>query len=68
MGNPTRRYLIGHSMGGHITGVATEQYRNVYDGALPMCGVMGDAELFDYFLDFHLVAQALADIHAPYPS
>jgi pimeloyl-ACP methyl ester carboxylesterase len=69
VGNPTRRYLIGHSMGGHITGVASEQYRNVYDGALPMCGVMGDAELFDYFLDFQLVAQALAGIDAyPYPS
>ena len=51
VGNPTRRYLIGHSMGGHITGVAAEQYPHVYDGAGPMCGVMGDAELFDYFLD-----------------
>ena len=30
---------------------------------MPMCGVMGDAELFDYFLDFQLVAQALAGIH-----
>ena len=67
VGNPTRRYLIGHSMGGHITGVATEQYRGVYDGALPMCGVMGDAELFDYFLDYQLVAQALAGIQATYP-
>jgi len=67
VGNPTRRYLIGHSMGGHITGVASEQYPNVYDGALPMCGVMGDAELFDYFLDFQLVAQALAGIQATYP-
>jgi pimeloyl-ACP methyl ester carboxylesterase len=67
VGTPTRRYLIGHSMGGHITGVAIEQYPNVYDGAGPMCGVMGDAELFDYFLDFHMVAQALTGIHAPYP-
>jgi pimeloyl-ACP methyl ester carboxylesterase len=67
VGNPTRRYLIGHSMGGHITGVATEQYPNVFDGALPMCGVMGDAELFDYFLDFQLVAQALANIQATFP-
>ena len=54
-------------MGGHITGVGTEQYRGVYDGALPMCGVMGDAELFDYFLDFQLVAQALAGLTATYP-
>ena len=67
VGTPTRRYLIGHSMGGHITGVAIEQYPNVYDGAGPMCGVMGDAELFDYFLDFQMVAQALTGIHAPYP-
>ena len=29
-------------MGGHITGVAIEQYPNAYDGAMPMCGVMGD--------------------------
>jgi hypothetical protein len=54
-------------MGGHITGVATEQYQGIYDGALPMCGVMGDAELFDYFLDYQLVAQALAGIQATYP-
>ena len=32
-----------------------------YDGALPMCGVLGDQELFDYFLDYNLVAQDLAD-------
>jgi pimeloyl-ACP methyl ester carboxylesterase len=67
VGNPTRRYLIGHSMGGHITGVAIEQYPQVYDGAMPMCGVMGDSELFDYFLDFQLVAQALAGHQAIYP-
>ena len=67
VGNPTRRYLVGQSMGGHITGVATEQYQQVYDGALPMCGVMGDSELFDYFLDFQLVAQALAGLQATYP-
>lgn len=34
---------------------------------MPMCGVMGDAELFDYFLDLQLVAQALAGIPAQYP-
>ena len=32
-----------------------------------MCGVMGDNELFDYFLDFNLVAQALADVPAKFP-
>jgi len=64
---PQRTYLMGHSMGGHITGVAIEQYPNEYAGALPMCGVMGDTELFDFFLDFQLVAQALAGVQAQFP-
>lgn len=67
VGHPRRTYLTGHSMGGHITGVAIEQYPNAYDGAMPMCGVMGDAELFDYFLDLQLVAVQLAGIPAQYP-
>ena len=67
VGNPTRTYITGHSMGGHITGVAIEQYPYAYAGALPMCGVMGDNELFDYFLDFNLVAEALAGVQAQFP-
>jgi fermentation-respiration switch protein FrsA (DUF1100 family) len=67
VGNPSRTYITGHSMGGHITGVAIEQYPQAYAGALPMCGVMGDNELFDYFLDYNLVAQALAGIDAQFP-
>jgi hypothetical protein len=67
VGNPTRTWITGHSMGGHITGVAIEQYPQAYVGALPMCGVMGDNELFDYFLDFNLVAQALAGVPAQFP-
>src|SRR5258708_5950412 len=65
--NPSRTYFTGHSMGGHITGVAIEQYPQAYAGALPMCGVMGDNELFDYFLDFNLVAEALAGVPAQFP-
>ena len=69
MFGPTERtYIIGHSMGGHVTGAAIEMFPNVkcppgplgklcnfiaewlgvvsggqrYDGAVPMCGVMGD--------------------------
>jgi pimeloyl-ACP methyl ester carboxylesterase len=67
VGHPRRTYFTGHSMGGHITGVAIEQHPQAYAGALPMCGVMGDNELFDYFLDFNLVAQALAGIQAQFP-
>ena len=67
VGHPRRTYFTGHSMGGHITGVAIEQDPQAYVAALPMCGVMGDDELFDYFLDFNLVAQALAGVPAQFP-
>jgi hypothetical protein len=58
---PHRTYLIGESMGGHITGRSIEQYPHFYRGAMPMCGVLGDNELFDFFLDENVVAQDLAD-------
>ncbi|WP_248579563.1 hypothetical protein [Nocardioides sp. InS609-2] len=63
---PSRVYLTGVSMGGHVIGRSLEEYPRFYDGALPMCGVLGDQELFDYFLDYNLVAQDLADVPA-YP-
>lgn len=62
---PERTYLTGVSMGGHITGVAIEQYRGAFDGAMPVCGVMGDNELFDYFLDANVSAAALAGAPKP---
>ena len=51
---------MGHSMGGHVTGVAIEQWPDSFDGALPMCGVMGDNELFDFYQDAYLLAEYLA--------
>jgi pimeloyl-ACP methyl ester carboxylesterase len=68
VGKPSRTYLIGHSMGGHITGAAIEQYPKLYDGAMPMCGVMGDVTLFDYFAEYNLAAQAIGGIDAVYPN
>lgn len=67
IGEPDRVYITGHSMGGHITGVAIEQWPNAYVGALPMCGVMGDNELFDYFQDVYLVAETLVHGTAAVP-
>ena len=68
---PTRTYLIGHSMGGHITAAAIEDeaaatavHKQKYDGAVPMCGVVGDTELFDYFAGYQLAAQQLAGVPA----
>ena len=68
---PTRTYIFGTSMGGHITAAAVEAEtlataRNKvrYDGAVPMCGVLGDTELFDHFAAYQLAAQQLAGLPA----
>lgn len=67
LATPTRTYITGHSMGGHITAAAIEdeayataKNRKKYDGAVPMCGVVGDTELFDAFAAMQVTAQALA--------
>lgn len=71
---PTRLYITGHSMGGHVTGAAIEDetYATAknkvrYHGAAPMCGVMGDAELFNRFAGMQVTAQALAGVPS-YPT
>jgi hypothetical protein len=66
-GRPSRVYLTGASMGGHVTAAAIEQYPDAYHGAMPICGVLGDHELFDFFLDYSLVAAALADVPTTFP-
>ncbi len=64
---PARTYLTGASMGGHVTAAAIEQYPNAYDGAMPICGVLGDYELFDFFLDFNAAAQQLGTGSSTFP-
>ncbi|MFI5914858.1 alpha/beta hydrolase family protein [Dactylosporangium sp. NPDC051541] len=61
-------YMAGESMGGHITAVAIEHYPRAFVGAMPVCGVLGDAELFDYFLDANLTAAALTGVKVPFPA
>ncbi|GAB2845829.1 alpha/beta hydrolase [Actinoallomurus bryophytorum] len=63
---PRRTYIAGVSMGGHVIGRSLEQYPFAYSGALPMCGVLGDDRLFDFFLDYNVVAQDLSGVRA-YP-
>ena len=53
---PTKYFITGHSMGGHITAAAIEDeaaatavHKVKYNGAVPMCGVVGDTELFNEF-------------------
>lgn len=69
LANPTRTYIIGHSMGGHIAAAAVEaetlkraHHKVSYSGAMPMCGVLGDLELFDYFAAYSLAAQQLSGV------
>lgn len=66
---PRRVYVTGVSMGGHVVGRSLEEYPNFYAGGLPMCGVLGDNRLFDFFLDYNVVAQDLAGVPAfPIPA
>ena len=67
VGKPDKVYMTGASMGGHVTAVAIEQYPNTYDAAMPICGVLGDYELFDYFLDFNVAAQQLGTGASQFP-
>ena len=69
LSEPTRTYITGHSMGGHITGAAIEDeaaktavHKVKYHGAVPMCGVMGDTELFNQFGAMQVAAQAIAGV------
>ncbi|MGC3987792.1 MAG: alpha/beta hydrolase [Pseudorhodoferax sp.] len=68
---PKKTYIIGTSMGGHIAAAAVEAETIAtannpvrYDGAVPMCGVLGDTELYDYFGASQIAAQQLAGVPA----
>lgn len=66
---PSKVYITGFSMGGHITAAAIEDEtaatavnKTKYAGAVPMCGVMGDTELFNQFGAMQVTAQAMAGL------
>jgi hypothetical protein len=74
LATPTRTYITGHSMGGHITGAAidaeaasTAKNKVAYHGAVPMCGVLGDTELFNTFAAMQVSAQVIAGVPS-YPT
>lgn len=64
---PSKVWITGESMGGHVVAVSIEQYPNAYAGAMPSCGVLADDDLFSYFLDAGVTAAGLAGQRAPYP-
>ncbi|GIJ47520.1 alpha/beta hydrolase [Virgisporangium aliadipatigenens] len=61
-------YMTGVSMGGHITAVAIEHYRGSFVGAMPLCGSIGDTELYDYFTDATVTAAALTGMPLSFPT
>jgi pimeloyl-ACP methyl ester carboxylesterase len=73
---PSKIYITGHSMGGHIAAAAIEDetYATAknkvrYNGAVLMCGVVGDMKLFDYFVSAQRAAQQIAGYPAvSYPA
>jgi len=68
-GTPAAKvYMTGVSMGGHITAVTIEHFPSSFAGALPACGVLGDAELFDYFLDVNVTAAAFTGTPITFPA
>lgn len=69
LATPTKIFITGVSMGGHITAAAIDAEAQTtainkvsYAGAVPMCGVLGDTELFNYFAGYQAVAQQLAGV------
>jgi hypothetical protein len=64
---PRSVLMTGKSMGGQITAVAIEEYPRAFAGAMPYCGVLGDKELFDFFLDADVTAAALAGVRIEFP-
>ncbi|MEV6849051.1 phthalyl amidase [Actinoplanes sp. NPDC051411] len=59
--------MSGASMGGQVTAVIIEKHPRSFTGAMPMCGVLGDTSLFDYFLDADATAAALTGVKISYP-
>jgi pimeloyl-ACP methyl ester carboxylesterase len=64
---PVKTYIVGHSLGGHVAAAAvdaetleTASHKVRYDGAVPMCGPLGDIELYNYFFASQIAAQQLA--------
>jgi len=67
-GEPDPVYIIGHSMGGHITARSITEYPDAYDGAMPMCGVVGGGvEQFSYSLDWALLGNYFTGLNYELP-
>jgi len=66
---PTKYYIAGGSMGGHVAAAAVEREtlqqarsRVDYAAAFPQCGTVADNELANHFYAFGIAARGLAGI------
>ncbi len=72
---PARTYIIGHSMGGHIAAaaleeetLATAQNKVRYAGAVPMCGVMAELDLFNGIASQGLASLSISGFNSQLPA
>ncbi|HET9078188.1 MAG TPA: hypothetical protein VFN68_14720 [Acidimicrobiales bacterium] len=65
---PRSVLMSGLSMGGAITAVEIEHYRNTFVGAMPYCGVIGGNDLFNFFLGANVTAAAVTGTSISFPS
>lgn len=61
-GQPTRSFLLGHSLGALAVMKVAEQFPEQYDGAVPVCGITGGTQLQ---LDYVVNVRALFDYFYP---
>ena len=61
-------YIMGHSMGGHVTARSVTEYPDAYNGALPLCGVVGGGnEQFSFTADMTLLANYFLGLNYDIP-
>lgn len=64
-GEPEIVYIVGVSMGGHVTALLMEHYPDLVDGGLAVCGAMGGQEQIDYLLAWGLAAEYISGVQLP---
>ena len=59
VGSPSRTYINGTSMGGHVVVSAMEQHPDVFSGGFSECGVVGGVQEMDFVVSYVTVASGL---------
>jgi hypothetical protein len=62
-GTPSKSYLMGTSMGGHVVVASLEQHPGVYDAAFAECGVLMQEQEIDYLGAGAALADYISGVH-----